>query len=220
MLRRSMWLVPVCVAAMSLSACQTTPEAGTGISVQRSGLETLAGWMSGSFSSQEQAARDDDYFDIRLEMVRIWPDANDDAVWIYVEQATAQAIDRPYRQRVYRLTETGPGAFESAVFELPGDPMAFAGWWQHPERFAVLEAEHLEQLQGCSVFLEYDPDREMFHGGTNEGTCPSSLRGASYVMSEVTLTPSAMLTWDRGFDSQGQQVWGATAGGYEFRRIN
>ena len=29
-------------------------------------LDTLANWMSGSFSSAEQAAHDSDYFDVRL----------------------------------------------------------------------------------------------------------------------------------------------------------
>jgi hypothetical protein len=29
-----------------------------------------------------------------------------------------------------------------------------------------------------------------------------------------------MITWDRGFDAEGKQVWGATAGGYIFRRVD
>jgi hypothetical protein len=28
-----------------------------------------------------------------------------------------------------------------------------------------------------------------------------------------------MLSWDRGFDEQGQQVWGAEAGAYVFLKV-
>jgi hypothetical protein len=48
------------------------------------GMEQLAQWMSGSFSSAAQAAEDSAYYDIRLEMAPIWTD-RDDAVWLYVE---------------------------------------------------------------------------------------------------------------------------------------
>ena len=47
-------------------------------------LEVLLSQMIGSFSSAEQAADDEDYFDIRLEMVPIWPDRQD-GYWLYVE---------------------------------------------------------------------------------------------------------------------------------------
>ena len=40
----------------------------------------------------------------------------------YVEQALGARPERPYRQRVYRVTRTATG-FESAVFTLPGDPL-------------------------------------------------------------------------------------------------
>ena len=71
-------------------------------------LETLVEWMTGSFSSEAQAAADPDYFDIRLQMVPIWPDRADGA-WLYVEQAAASSLDQPYRQRVYRLSAEADG---------------------------------------------------------------------------------------------------------------
>jgi hypothetical protein len=29
-----------------------------------------------------------------------------------------------------------------------------------------------------------------------------------------------MISWDRGFDADGNQVWGAEGGGYVFHRMN
>jgi hypothetical protein len=183
-------------------------------------LIRLAGWMTGSFSSAAQAERDREYFDIRLEMVEIWPDRDDAAVWLYVEQATATSIERPYRQRVYRLTRTGENEFTSAVFELPGDPLAFGGWHQTPDLFnETLGPGDLTEMTGCAVLLTFDADAQAYVGATAIGTCESTLRGADYVVSEVTVLPDRLLTWDRGFDEAGQQVWGAVSGGYEFARI-
>ena len=48
--------------------------------------------------------------------------------------------------------------------------------------------------------------------------CPSSLQGATYATSQVDLLDDRMVSWDRGFDDTGKQVWGATKGGYEFIR--
>lgn len=183
-------------------------------------FDQLVSWMTGSFSSAAQAERDDQYFDIRLQMVRIWPERESGEAWIYVEQATASAIDRPYRQRVYRVRPVGKNSFESAVYELPPDPLAFAGWWENPERFSRLSPGDLTELSGCTVTLRFDEQSGSFTGGTERGTCASSLRDAAYVMSEVTITPEMLLTWDRGYDSAGRQVWGATEGGYEFVRID
>ena len=46
----------------------------------------------------------------------------------------------------------------------------------------------------------------------------SDLQGAAYAVSEAIISPQGLLTWDRGFDAAGKQVWGATKGGYDFVR--
>jgi hypothetical protein len=39
-----------------------------------------------------------------------------------------------------------------------------------------------------------------------------------YTTSEVTITNDTIASWDRGFDADGNQKWGAEAGPYIFRR--
>jgi hypothetical protein len=72
--------------------------------------------------------------------------------------------------------------------------------------------------EGCTVALERAPDGA-FVGGTVGTGCRSSLRGAAYATSEVRIDPDGIESWDRGFDPHGNQVWGATAGPYVFRRM-
>ncbi len=178
--------------------------------------DLVASWMTGSFSSEEQAKADTNYFDIRLEMVRIWK-ARTDGWWLYVEQAVAGSEARPYRQRVYHLTGQQDGSIRSDVFSVP-DPLRFAGDWRKSAPLATLTPDSLEARKGCAVILRKAPDTA-FEGGTVDKECASDLRRAAYAISEVRVTPDGLATWDRGYDKNGKQVWGATQGGYVFKRI-
>lgn len=180
-------------------------------------LARLASFMTGSFSSAAQAAaRPDDFFDIRLEMVPIWAGRGDGA-WLYVEQASASSLDKPYRQRVYRLRRVGGDLFESQVYELP-DPARFAGAWREPARFDELQADALVPRGGCAIVLRALPDGT-FAGSTLGRLCTSQLRGATFATSEAVLGPEGLVTLDRGWNDAGEQVWGSTAGGYRFERV-
>ncbi|MBD3237111.1 MAG: hypothetical protein GF330_10430 [Candidatus Eisenbacteria bacterium] len=178
-------------------------------------LDLLLRWMTGAFSSAAQAAADSSYYDIRLQMVPIWP-TRADGRWLYVEQAVAGHEDRPYRQRIYRVDRIAAGTYRSRVYELT-DPLRFAGAWRDVRTFDALSPDSLTLREGCAVLLQRRADGA-FAGTTREGICRSSLRGASYATSEVVVTAHGIVSWDRGFDDQGQQVWGATAGGYRFAR--
>jgi CpeT protein len=178
----------------------------------------LAEWMTGAFSSAGQAAQDPEFLDIRLHVAAIWPE-RDDGPWLYVEQAVAEKLERPYRQRVYRLVAQEDEVIESRVYTLPGDPLRFAGAWRAPELLGAVQVGDLEVRAGCSLYLRRSTDTA-FTGSTTGRGCESTLRGATYTTSEARITPSEMITWDRGFDAEGKQVWGATAGGYIFRRVD
>lgn len=178
-------------------------------------LDRLASWLAGAFSSEAQAKRDTSFFDIRLRIVPIWRDRAD-ARWFYVEQAAAGRLDRPYRQRVYRLARAADGSLESAVFALP-EPLRFAGAWRQEAPLAALTPDSLAERTGCSVFLEWKGGK--FTGGTRGKDCASELRGAAYATSEVVVEADGMRTLDRGWDAEDRQAWGSTRGGYEFRRV-
>jgi hypothetical protein len=178
----------------------------------------LASWMTGSFSSQTQAEADgENYFDIRLEMVRIWPE-RDDGVWLYVEQAAARALDRPYRQRIYRLVDAGGMTLRSEVYEF-AEPLSMAGAWRTPERFAEVAFETLVAREGCAITLCYFAEQGAYAGFTQGTGCSSSLSGASYATSQAWITADGLVTWDRGWTAEHEQAWGAEKAGYVFERV-
>lgn len=211
---RSLFIaIVILAAAVSFAPADTQSE---------SHYSALFKCLSGAFSSEEQHKADaENYFDIRLHMTPIWPHRSD-GYWLYVEQARADAMDRPYRQRVYQLVQLGENEFESRVYELPGetpaDALKFAGAWKDPGKLQGVSSENLKLKAGCSIFLKRLPDGT-FEGATRGNGCASTLRGAAYTTSEVKLAPDQMISWDRGWDKDGKQVWGAETGGYIFKRI-
>lgn len=174
----------------------------------------LATWMSGEFSSAAQAKHDPSYFTVRMAMAPVWT-AREDGPWLYIEQAVASDLNRPYRQRIYHLVNLEDGGVRSDVYELP-QPAAFIDAWRTPERFASLTPDDLTLRRGCSIWLRRAGDA--YVGSTHEQDCESSLRGASYATSEVRVEPGRLTSWDRGFDRDGKQVWGAVDGAYVFER--
>ncbi len=195
-------------------ATSEQPELSTPAQAQ-SDLDLLVSWMSGSFSSKAQSEEDEDFYDIRLRMAAIWSDRSD-ARWLYVEQAVAKLQDKPYRQRVYRVVEITDGLFESKVFLLP-DSESQAGAWRKEQPLAELSPDDLRLRSGCAILMRRRGDT--FNGSTLGSLCESTLRGASYATSEVTITADRLMSWDRGFDADGKQVWGAEKSGYRFARL-
>jgi len=178
------------------------------------GLDTVAAWMTGSFSSAAQAAADPEFLDIRLEMAPIWPGSSE-VRWLYVEQAAADRLDAPYRQRVYRLREIERGLIESEIYTIAG-PERVVGAGHAAAARERLTPAGLTVRDGCAVYLKWTGDA--FAGSTLGTLCASDLRGAAYATTLVTLSDGRLASWDRGFDAAGTQVWGSEKGPYVFVR--
>lgn len=178
-------------------------------------LEELTSWMTGNFSSEAQATRDSDYFAISLIMTPIWEERYPGQHWLYVEQAMASRLDKPYRQRIYQVEALSDGSFRSAVYTLP-DPEAAIGKSTDSSFFDAWEPEDLDLRDGCAVYLSYQAG--VYTGSTRGHGCASNLRGAAYASSRVSISLEGIVSWDQGFDPSGAQVWGAEKGGYEFIR--
>lgn len=205
------------LATALLAGCASDEVAPT--TSAASEIDRLQAAMIGHFTSAGQAAEDEAYFDVTLHMVPIWPEHSTDAVrWLYVEQAITAAADRPYRQRVYRLSDEGL-ALVSAVYELPGDAQQYAGAWRDVGLLASVGPDDLIEREGCAITLIEGVDGS-YVGSTNEDDCGSTLRGATYATSRVTIRDGVVESWDQGFDAAGEQVWGAEKGPYVFRRVD
>ncbi|GER48525.1 chromophore lyase CpcT/CpeT 3 [Striga asiatica] len=60
--------------------------------------------------------------------------------------------------------------------------------------------------------------RCLYEGSTPPDGFPNSWNGASFCTSELTVMKNSEIhTWDRGYDENGNQVWGGKDGPYEFK---
>ena len=183
-------------------------------------FEYLKQCMDGHFDSELQSQQDSDFFHINLKMLPIWPEySNDNQFFLYVEQAVASSLDKPYRQRIYKVEKISDNSFVSHIYMM-ADQDRFIGKNGSDAIFKQIAPDSLQPKDGCEVYLSFDPLKNSFSGSTGEKTCPSDLRGASYASSKVTIENGLMVSWDQGFDKEGKQVWGAVKGGYIFRKKN
>ena len=185
---------------------------------QQQHLLELRDMMTGFFSSESQALEDTTRFHIRLCMAPIWNYRND-GYWLYVEQAAYATLDRPYRQRVYHLYPHEDGSnLVSKVFEIE-DPLRFAGACHNQQQLEELTFEILIDRPGCELIL-MRAAKNTFEGSTLPNTCISSWRGATWVSSDVVISPSGLVSWDRGWDDDNNLIWGPENEGYRFDKIN
>ncbi len=171
--------------------------------------------LTGRFDSADQAALQPSYFPVQLFVCPLSAPELGERV-LYVEQAVMSDLQAPYRQRLYVVDAVVGQSLQavSRVFEL-NDPAAFVGLCEQSSAVTVGSSETVER-QGCWVQLSWQDDH--FAGATPGSECLSDFQGASYATSEVELHADRISSWDRGWSQDGQQVWGATMGPYEFVR--
>ncbi len=195
------------VILLGLYSCKNEPKSDVE-------LDELFALMQGSFNSEAQAKKDSSYYNISLHMYPIWKDKGN---YLYVEQALNSMQNRPYRQRIYKVTRVNDSLFSSAIYTIPSDSL-WIGKWKTPQEFDKINPEDIVERTGCEVVLK-KVGAYHFKGATGATTCKSSLRGASYATSEVEITKGRIISWDRGFDAAGNHVWGAVKAGYVFDEL-
>jgi len=196
----------------SCKNAETKPEDTT---AEANHLQDLFSMMQGSFTSEIQADIDSTYFNISLHMYPIWEEKGN---YLYVEQALTERQNKPYRQRVYEVTQLNDSVFSSAIYSIEHDSL-WIGKWKTPKAFDSLSMNQVTKKEGCEVLLTRIKS-DYFKGETGEKTCESTLYGASYATSEVEILSDKIISWDRGFDDKDEHIWGAEKGGYVFNKLD
>lgn len=180
--------------------------------------------LCGEKNAREQAARDPDhYFNLRMvtcpaaEMV-------DGSKVLYFELAFWRTPQKPFRQRFYMVK---PCSKEMKCdVELSTDAIRDVEEYKNfcdrpkdqrplPEEVIGDIAEHLTtiHLKRCER-----GKRCLYEGTTPPGGFPNTWNGATYYTSELAvLKNNEIQMWDRGYDDDGNQVWGVKEGPYEFK---
>ncbi|EES08568.1 hypothetical protein BDA96_05G145900 [Sorghum bicolor] len=184
----------------------------------------VADALSGEKFSREQARKDpDNFFNLRMltcpatEMV-------DGSRVLYFEQAFWRSPEKPFRQRFY-MVKPCPKEMKCDV-ELSSYAIRDAEEYKNfcdrqkdqrpqPEEVIADIAEHLTtiHLSRCGR-----GKRCLYEGSTPPEGFPNNWSGASYCTSDLSIHKNGEVhIWDKGFDDEGNQVWGTKVGPYEFK---
>lgn len=142
------------------------------------------------------------------------PDGYPTARFLYQEQALIEQLDQPYRQRFLAIAPDSISNSVQSITLRPPHPEQWIGLCDRPDTDRIVHTEELGETT-CRVFLR--PFTSGYIGKTPIGGCPATVRGAVTITNTVILHDDGMDTWDRGFDTDGNQVWGATTTPYQYR---
>jgi len=208
-----MLLAPV--VNIGQGVAQTRPETRNKLEEQ---AEDIATRLEGVMDTAEQAASNPKVSHVRMVTCRVTLTGNEvtpSGILLYQEQAIADNVSKPYRQRFLQLT---PSPHSQTVRSLAFRPTNTAAWINFCDKPAGDRRLQPSDLGNpvCSVFLKQSGLD--YVGNTPVDGCPAKIRGAVRITNHIVLHPTGMDTWDRGYNAAGKQVWGAQSESYRFRK--
>lgn len=180
-------------------------------------IATLARWMAGDFSNQEQAFLNPPLFAHIRVCMRPLPWDLLGGISLFLEQAYDINLKAPYRLRVLQLSVVGD-RIDLANYKVK-DQEKFYGASRESERLQELSAQHLEAMPGCNMIVEWTGNS--FKGVVEPGkNCLVERKGKmSYLDNSFEFQEDKLVSYDRGRDPQTDELlWGSIAGAFNFDR--
>lgn len=178
-------------------------------------LAVIMGYMSGTFDSIAQQKGPG--VGTRMRIAPMWAERQQAGeYWLYVEHTRIAEDPRPFRQRIYRFTESG-GTFSADVFALPAHPGDFAGEWRKPRPFEGFTPAQLREYAGCRLAVGHMT--MMFWARTEGKACRAENPAAAHEFSEMLVSSVGMKNGEQAYDPSGRLIAGE-AGVWDFRRIS
>lgn len=182
-------------------------------------VKVVAARLEGVMDTAAQASVNPKISDVRMTTCQVTLADGDalqsQAIVLYQEQALANDLTKPYRQRFLQLSASPVSQSVRSRSFKPAKATAWINFCNKPAVDRVVQTQDLG-IAVCSVFLRRSGDD--YVGNTPVDGCPANVRGAVRIKNHIVLRSIGMDTWDRGFDAAGKQVWGAKAESYQFRR--
>ena len=180
-------------------------------------LISLAQLMAGDFSNQKQAFADaKNYAHIRI-FFRPLPWEFFSGIGFYSEQVYDYDLWSPYRQGVHRLVDRGEDIYiENYSLK---DAYLYAGAGHDREILETIPTNCIERRCNCSMVFKLEGN--IWRGSVEPGNgCIIEKQGKqTYLISDVELTETTWVSWDRGMDiNTHEQIWGSEAGALRFEK--
>ncbi|MDV3350093.1 chromophore lyase CpcT/CpeT [Leptothoe sp. LEGE 181152] len=210
-----LWSLTPVLLGVWLSSSHTSHAPTPAISPQH--VDAVVEHLTRPMDTTEQAERNSRFVGVQMTTcpIQVTGSAEQYGIYLYQEQALTAHIESPYRQRFLYITLSKDATrVESHTFK-PPIPETWTGLCQ--QATPSIDTHALGELV-CVVSLR--PSTLGYVGSTPTEGCPVNLRGAVRLTNTIVLHQDGMDTWDRGFDANGEQVWGAEVEPYQYRWLD
>lgn len=168
--------------------------------------------ITGVFSTLEQHKSDSTFDDVVVYTKLIRKDFNN-VYWIYTEQGEAKNY-KPYRQRVYQIAEVW-GRILQRIYYI-NDASKYS--YFKPETIESITIDDLQLKPGCDLIIQLNDN--VYSSQTEDKFCVATFRGSTYTTTDFKVYKDAVLSWERGWNKQDEQVWGSRKGHYIYKKIS
>ena len=189
-------------------------------------LLTLANYLTGEFTNQEQALAEPAWY-VHLHLWhRPIVGLFSEGITFFAEQANVLKLDQPYRQRLLQLKEVASNPLHIQVqyykILIPTD---FRGAGANPALLDNLTLEQVELLPDCVLDVTISqpsfPDYYFEALPTSDRPCSFSYENKTYqVQLGFATSLGHFFSYDKGLNPlTGKAIWGAILGAYRFTKF-
>ncbi|MGB3653646.1 MAG: chromophore lyase CpcT/CpeT [Rivularia sp. (in: cyanobacteria)] len=188
-------------------------------------LSIISEYLAGEFENKEQAMTDPVWY----VYLRMWQRPvslfQEDSLTLFAEQANTLNIEKPYRQRIIRITPAIADESFKVQYYMFKDPTAWIGAGLNYTSLNALTPEELDILPGCVLTMNVEtlaPHQYKFIAKPIPDTrCTFDYAGNTI---EVSLgfeaTQKEFLSYDKGIDIETRKAtWGAILGPYRYTKL-
>ena len=177
-------------------------------------VQGVANHLIGVMDTTQQAQTNPRIAKVQMTTCAVDFSPKQDSIYLYQEQAIIDRLNQPYRQRILVIQPSPDNStVESKAYKL-NNAANFINFCNKDLTERRLSVSDLAESV-CTVLLK--PIAGGYQGETPPQGCPTNARGAVKITNTIILHYQGMDTSDRGYDSLGQQVWGAQDNFYQFR---
>lgn len=172
-------------------------------------MAKVATMLNGTWETAEAVKESDGEDSVKMVMQVATVAASDGQPMMYAEISRADQMDQPFRQTLFGLYRyKGQIRLRTYEFMMPKVGLgALVGMWAAPDFFPAIGPDG--RIATLDVTLA--PKNGGFAGSTPY-PYPTALGGAVEMTSQVELLQGKMTTADRGYDAEGNVVWGVEQG--------
>jgi len=183
--------------------------------------------IQGRFSSYPQTLVDTTKSDVLIRTKYLYQKNGYD--YFYTQQGEwFKDVFYPYRQRIYKTKNEGTHILLeihtiNTPYSILTDTPKKHPTFQMDTTLLETPAILMEKKPGCDIHILKVYQKEgtpILYGSTNDNDCVATFNGSTYTQVDFLILPNSLISWERGYNDNNEQVWGPEESPYLFMKVS